>query len=63
MVLSERQKAVNKLNLVERSEAQELRLTTGLFFSLSNSQKQYYATICAVHLDCTKTYINNIFMV
>ena len=47
-VLSERQKAVDKLNLGERSETQELGLTTGLFSSFSNPQKQYYAIVCAV---------------
>ena len=52
-VFSEQQKAaVDKLNLGGRSEAQELyvRLTTVLFFSFSNSQKQYYATVCAVSI-------------
>ena len=41
MKLSERQKAVDKLNQGERSEVQELRLTSELFFSFSNSQSQY----------------------
>ena len=38
--LSERQKTVDKLNKGEMSEAHELRLTTGLFLSFSNFQKQ-----------------------
>ena len=33
------QKADDKLSQGERSDAQELRLTTELFFSFSNSQK------------------------
>ena len=46
------QKADDKLNWGEKFGGTRINFVD----SFSKSQKQYYATVCAVHLDCTKAH-------
>ena len=48
------------LTKMKRLEVQELRLTTGLFFNFSNSQKQYCTNVYAVKTTFSRSRITSI---